>query len=191
MLMPGNLNRFSIRTVGRGLTLAVCLIMLVSAASAFSGPESSPPRIRFVRQSPLQAQAPENQNAKPVELMQDMSAPVTKRLAKSTPLTPGKMQIIMMEVTAYCPCKKCCGPSAAGLTASGRNVRYNNGRFAAADSRFKFGSRLLIPGYSSDNTVEVIDRGGAIKGDRLDVFFPTHQEAIAWGRKLVPVTVLN
>jgi len=36
-----------------------------------------------------------------------------------------------------------------------------------------------------------LDRGGAIKGDKLDVFFPTHEEALAWGRKMVPVTVLN
>jgi 3D (Asp-Asp-Asp) domain-containing protein len=189
MLMPTNLNQCSIRTLGRGLMLAVCLIMLVSASSAFSGLESSP-RIRFVRQSPLQAQAPESKAA-PVELMHDLATPVEKKLIKSTPLTAGKMQIIMMEVTAYCPCKKCCGASASGLTASGRNVRYNGGRFVAADNRFKFGSRLLIPGYSTDKPVEVIDRGGAIKGDKLDVFFPTHQEAITWGRKLIPVTVFN
>jgi 3D (Asp-Asp-Asp) domain-containing protein len=35
----------------------------------------------------------------------------------------------------------------------------------------------------------VLDRGGAIKGARLDVFFATHDEARAWGRRWVLVTL--
>ena len=188
--MPADNIRFSIRTVARGLALAACLILMVSAAAnAVASSDSSLP-IRFVRQSPLPAQAQPASPA-PVELLHDLPAPTKKTLIKSTPLTAGRIQVIWMEVTAYCPCEKCCGSHASGITASGRNVRYNGGRFVAADSRFKFGSRLLVPGYFSDKPVEVIDRGGAIKGDRLDVFFPTHQEAIAWGRKFIPVTVYN
>src|SRR5262245_59284985 len=143
MLMPANFNRFSITKIGRGLALVAGLILMVSAASAVSGPDSSA-RIRFVRQSPLQAEAPAA--AQPVELMHNLPPVTSKKLIKSTLLTPGRVQVIMMEVTAYCPCKKCCGSGAVGLTASGRNVRYNDGRFVAADSRFKFGSRLRIPG---------------------------------------------
>ena len=193
--MPADNIRFSIRTVARGLALAACLILMVSAAAnAVASSDSSLP-IRFVRQSPLQAaETPAAAAAaapQSVELMHDLPAVTTKKLIKSTPLTAGKKQVIMMEVTAYCPCKKCCGSAAVGLTASGRNVRYNNSRFVAADNRFKFGARLLIPGYNSDKAVEVIDRGGAIKGDRLDVFFPTHQQAMSWGRKFIPVTVLR
>src|SRR4051794_40224797 len=30
-----------------------------------------------------------------------------------------KLRTIRMEVTAYCPCTKCCGENAQGLTASG------------------------------------------------------------------------
>jgi len=37
----------------------------------------------------------------------------------------------------------------------------------------------------------VIDRGGAIKGDKLDVFFPTHQEALKWGRQTVEVKIID
>jgi len=35
----------------------------------------------------------------------------------------------------------------------------------------------------------VIDRGGSIKGNRLDVFFPTHQQAVDWGRRWVQVSI--
>ena len=97
----------------------------------------------------------------------------------------------MMEVTAYCPCKKCCGRGAMGLTASGRKVSYNGGRFVAADSSLAFGTQLCIPGYNGGRAVEVADRGGAIKGNKLDVFFPTHEQAMNWGRQIVPVTIVR
>jgi 3D (Asp-Asp-Asp) domain-containing protein len=95
-----------------------------------------------------------------------------------------------MEVTAYCPCTKCCGENAQGITASGHDVSYNNSRFVAADNGLPFGTKLVIPGYAG-GAVEVIDRGGAIKGHKLDVFFPTHEEALQWGRQFVEVTVLE
>ena len=89
---------------------------------------------------------------------------------------------VMMEVTAYCPCTICCGKGAHGVTASGRSISFNHSQFVAADtSILPFGTRLVIPGYGNA-PVEVIDRGGAIKGNKLDVFFPTHEQARAWGR---------
>ncbi len=35
------------------------------------------------------------------------------------------------------------------------------------------------------------DRGGAIKGDRLDVFFEDVSEALKWGRQRIRVTVIE
>lgn len=99
-------------------------------------------------------------------------------------------QTILMEVTAYCACTKCCGPNARGITASGKRVTYNKGRFVAADTNvLPFGTNVSIPGYHGGEFVPVIDRGGAIKGNKLDLFFPTHQQALEWGRKMVLVTV--
>jgi len=103
-----------------------------------------------------------------------------------------RRHVIWMEVTAYCPCTKCCGEQAAGITASGKSVRHNNGRFVAADTRLlPFGTELSIPGYHGGQAVPVLDRGGAIKGNRLDVYFPTHQQALNWGRQRLPVTVIE
>lgn len=99
---------------------------------------------------------------------------------------------ILMEVTAYCACKKCCGPNAIGLTASGRSVSYNAGRFVAADTTvLPFGTKLAIPGYHGEQPVEVIDRGSAIKGNKLDVFYPSHEEALRWGRQTIRVTIVE
>lgn len=103
-----------------------------------------------------------------------------------------QLHVVMMEVTAYCPCTKCCGPKAHGVTASGKLISYNGGKFVAADvKKLPFGTKLIIPGYANGESVEVLDKGGAIKGNKLDLFFPTHAEALKWGRKMIPVTVIE
>lgn len=88
-------------------------------------------------------------------------------------------------VTAYCPCKKCCGRYADGVTASGYIIQ-PGASFVAANENIPFGTMLDIPGYG---VVPVRDRGGAIKGNRLDVFFPTHAEALEWGWQKLEVKI--
>jgi len=97
---------------------------------------------------------------------------------------------ISMRVTAYCPCEQCCGEWADGVTANGHKIEAGD-RFVAADGRFAFGTEMLIKGYNDSNTVKVYDRGGAIKGNKLDVFFHTHQAALEWGVKYIDVKVRN
>jgi 3D (Asp-Asp-Asp) domain-containing protein len=129
-----------------------------------------------------------------IELLSDRKPPAPSPLFGSAqPTLAGpKLRTMIMEVTAYCPCVRCCGPRAQGLTASGRRVSFNGGRFVAADTRLlKFNTKLLIPGYADNSAVQVVDRGGAIKGNKLDVFFPTHEEARRWGRQKLLVTVIE
>jgi 3D (Asp-Asp-Asp) domain-containing protein len=116
-----------------------------------------------------------------VELMHDAPAAVTT----------GSTHIVKMNVTAYCPCPKCCGKNAAGITASGKPITFAGGHFVAAPSGYTFGTKLVIKGYNDGQPVQVLDRGGAIKGNHLDVFFPTHEQAKAWGRRMIDVTVID
>ena len=90
-----------------------------------------------------------------------------------------------MLVTSYCTCKVCCGPKAHGVTASGAPAR---GALVAAPPSIPFGTRVSIPGYNGGRPVPVLDRGGAIKGDHLDVLLPTHKAACQWGKRYVKVT---
>lgn len=99
-------------------------------------------------------------------------------------------ETVHMRVTAYCPCTKCCGEYAQGITASGYKIGEGD-HLVAADKRYVFGTRMIIPGYGSSEPVEVLDRGGAIVGDKLDVFFATHQEALEWGVRYLDVKVLR
>jgi 3D (Asp-Asp-Asp) domain-containing protein len=103
---------------------------------------------------------------------------------------------VQMRVTAYCPCSKCCGSYSDGITASGHKISQGD-RFVAADKTYPFGTEMLIPGYKNSknknsdavDAVEVLDRGGAIRGKRLDVFFNTHQEALEWGVRHLDVKI--
>lgn len=88
------------------------------------------------------------------------------------------------KVTAYCSCKKCCGKT-NGITASGTKATAN--RTIAAPSNFAMGTKLKING----NVYTVEDRGGAIKGNRIDIYVNSHSEALAWGVKYLNVEVLN
>jgi 3D (Asp-Asp-Asp) domain-containing protein len=95
-----------------------------------------------------------------------------------------------MKVTAYCPCRRCCGRNADGVTASGHKIRGADA-FVAADRRFAFGTEMIVPGYNNSRPVKVLDRGGAIEGNRLDVFFNSHREAVEWGVKYLTVRVMR
>lgn len=88
------------------------------------------------------------------------------------------------KVTAYCPCSKCCG-KASGRTASG--TKATPGRTVAASSKFAFGTKLNIGGHVY--TVE--DRGGAVNGNKIDIFVSSHSEALAWGVRYLPVSVVQ
>jgi 3D (Asp-Asp-Asp) domain-containing protein len=100
------------------------------------------------------------------------------------------VRTMRMLVTAYCPCRKCCGKHADGITASGYSVWVNGGKMVAADTRvLPFGSLLSIPGYHGGEIVPVLDRGGKIKGRRLDVLFPSHRQAQRFGKRWVDVQV--
>lgn len=101
----------------------------------------------------------------------------------STTSSDGSTRI--MRVTAYCPCSKCCGKWANGITAIGTTAKA--GRTVAAPPGYAFGTKLLING----KVYVVEDRGGAIKGNRLDMYVNTHAEALRWGVKYLPVKIVD
>jgi len=101
-----------------------------------------------------------------------------------------RTRTIRMLVTAYCPCRKCCGRWSDGRTACGKSIYSHGSRFVAADTRLlPFGTRVSVPGYYNGAPVPVLDRGRRIKGYRLDVFFLSHSQAKRWGKRWLDVTV--
>ncbi|MCC6970417.1 MAG: 3D domain-containing protein [Phycisphaerales bacterium] len=104
------------------------------------------------------------------------------------PIKPTRQ--MWMIVTGYSPDSRSCGESADGITATLHSVDTNAHKLVAADPRvLPYGSMLSIPGYDSDLVVPVLDCGSAIKGNRLDLLFPTHEQARQWGKKKLLVTI--
>jgi 3D (Asp-Asp-Asp) domain-containing protein len=93
--------------------------------------------------------------------------------------------LVEMNVSGYCQNECCCGEWADGFTASGVPA---TGKLIAAPRNYAFGTVMEVPGYGR---AVVRDRGGAIKGNKIDLLFPTHQEALNFGRKPLFVKVYN
>jgi 3D (Asp-Asp-Asp) domain-containing protein len=119
------------------------------------------------------------------------------------PPTGVKPLVQTMMITGYCSCGTCCGwernwllkpvysggpnkgqTKRVGWTASGTKARY--GTIAADTSLYPFGTIMYIEGYGYGR---VEDRGGAIRGNRIDLYFPSHHKARNWGRKKLGVYV--
>ena len=57
---------------------------------------------------------------------------------------------------------------------------------AVDPSVIPLGTRMTIPGYG---TAVAADTGGAIQGNVIDIWFATPEEALAWGRRVVTITL--
>ena len=114
-----------------------------------------------------------------VQIQTKVTSRYSSRGSAVTTATSGRY-----KVTAYCACIKCCGKT-NGITASGTKATAN--RTVAAPSSFAFGTKIVMNGQ----TYVVEDRGGAIQGNRIDLYMNSHSEALAWGVRYLDVEVLN
>ena len=89
---------------------------------------------------------------------------------------PTLMSAEEFEITYYCPCFECCGKT-DGITASGTLAI--EGQTIAADwDMLPPGTKLFIDGIGF-RTVE--DKGGVIKGKKIDVFMNSHTAVLEAG----------
>lgn len=106
----------------------------------------------------------------------EVESDITKVITLPTPI---RQSLGFFVVTGYCQGECCCGKYADGITASGYIIQLGN-KFCATDPLIPFGKVLDIPGYG---IVPVLDRGGKIKGNKIDVYFDTHEESLKWGNQ--------
>ncbi len=88
---------------------------------------------------------------------------------------------LLWTVSGYCPCAKCCGRWAykrgGGWTKTGTRAVY--GRTCAVDpSIVPLGASVWVEGIG---WLIAEDTGSMVKGLHIDIFFPTHAEALRFG----------
>ncbi|WP_409367432.1 LysM peptidoglycan-binding domain-containing protein [Lysinibacillus sp. 38-6] len=149
-----------------------------SATAMENKPEASAPTTSnsASKENAPEATAPSS-NTVPKENEPEATAPSTNNMASKE---------IIVEASAYtASCEGC-----SGITATGIDLKANpNTKVISVDpSVIPLGSKVYVEGYG-----EAIagDTGGAIKGKRIDVFFPSQQDAINFGVKQLKVTILN
>ncbi|MFR6448921.1 MAG: 3D domain-containing protein [Peptoniphilus grossensis] len=94
-------------------------------------------------------------------------------------------RVIVMQATAY-------DPTAGSKTAMGTRARV--GAVAVDPKVIPLGSKLYIEsmdGFASYGYATAEDTGGAIKGNRIDLFYNSNAEANRFGRRNVKVYVLD
>lgn len=100
---------------------------------------------------------------------------------------------VEFEATAYCACEKCCGtwaenrPDGIVYTASGA-VAQEGVTIAADWDVLPAGTVVYIDGLG-ERVVQ--DRGGAVKGNAVDVYFEDHDEALVFGRQTVRLYIVE
>lgn len=93
-----------------------------------------------------------------------------------------ELRSLQCELTAYCPCAKCCGEWAGGNTASGTVPTV--GRTVGVDPAvIPLGATVYIDGhaYKAEDT-------GAFEGNIIDIFMESHEDALRFGRREATVT---
>jgi peptidoglycan DL-endopeptidase CwlO len=71
-----------------------------------------------------------------------------------------------------------------GTTATGVPVSW--GVVAVDPNVIPLGTKMFVPGYGEGVAA---DTGSAVKGNTIDLWFPTCAQAIAWGRRTVTITI--
>lgn len=94
------------------------------------------------------------------------------------------------KLTAYCPCEICCGiwannrPNGVVYGAIGEELKESYS-IAVDPNVIPYRTEVIING----NTYKAQDCGGTIKGNRIDVYFENHNDALEFGVKYAEIFV--
>jgi 3D (Asp-Asp-Asp) domain-containing protein len=130
----------------------------------------------------VKSQASVKVNKQPVSRVNSAN----KAKITSSPVKTVNKKVINVKATAYtASCKGC-----SGVTRTGVDLKSNpNSKVISVDPTvIPLGSKVYVEGYGYATAA---DTGGAIKGNRIDVFIPSQNNAIQFGSKQLKVTILN
>lgn len=110
--------------------------------------------------------------------------PAPRRIAARAAPAPDRAPAVVAAAAGRTALMLVSAYALPGFTATGTPVGY--GVVAVDPAVIPLGTHLSIPGYGE---AIAADTGSAIRGSRLDVWFPTVERARAWGTRSVMVTI--
>lgn len=129
----------------------------------------------IVKRSPEQIRLPAATEAAASQLAID-----AEKVAATAGATYAERGLVDFDATAYC---------LKGRTASGIDTR--PGVIAADPRVLPIGTVVHLRAGRYTGTYTVMDTGGRIRGRRLDLYVPTHREAMEFGRRQVKIKVIG
>lgn len=101
--------------------------------------------------------------------------PGTRQYVKGQAIPGNPRSLGVFKLTAYCPCSSC-SEGWGRNTSTGATATANH-TIAVDPKVIPYGSKILINGivYTAE------DKGGGVRGNHIDIFYNTHQEARALG----------
>lgn len=111
-----------------------------------------------------------------------------KKIAKTPSRSDDDNVVKEITVNASAYTANCNGCS--GITSTGINLKRNpDAKVIAVDPTvIPLGTKVYVEGYGYAIAGDI---GSAIKGNKIDLFFPTKAEAYKWGRKNVKIKILK
>lgn len=118
------------------------------------------------------------------------ATPAKKTVAKTTTPSRSTTDNVAKEFTVSASAFTANCNGCSGITRTGINLKKNPDiKVIAVDPKvIKLGTKVHVEGYGY---AIAGDTGGAIKGNRIDVFMPNKSDAYKWGRKNVKIKILE
>jgi 3D (Asp-Asp-Asp) domain-containing protein len=102
-------------------------------------------------------------------------APDAEPVAATTTSAPASNGHLTVSSTGYC---------LRGATATGMQTGW--GTVAVDPAVIPLGTKMFVPGYGDGVAA---DTGGAVRGNMIDLWFPTCEQALQWGHRTVTITL--
>ena len=165
------------------LFAGICLGGLLVGKTEVAVPVQAETKVEAAAEAPVEPE--------PVATPVEKAEPVQEPEVEPIEVAPGMVALGTFKITHYCPCDKCCGEYADGITSTGKTA--TEGRTIAVDTDvIPYGSQVLI--MYEDGTEHIYtaeDTGGGIKKNHIDVFMYDHEAALNAGVKTAEVFLVG
>ncbi|CAN2251077.1 MULTISPECIES: LysM peptidoglycan-binding and 3D domain-containing protein [Bacillus] len=177
-------NNLSSDMIYAGSTLSV-KGQATAATAVTENTQTSAPQTE-AKQEAVQKEQPKQQPKQETKAAAETSVPTEEKAVQSNTNHQEASKELTVTATAY----TANDGGISGVTATGIDLNKNpNAKVIAVDPNvIPLGSKVYVEGYGEATAG---DTGGAIKGNKIDVFVPNKSDASNWGVKTVNVKILN